>query len=65
MQRARDITADMIDTFKADEVDEVYLIYTKIQNALTAEPVMLQLLPLERSPLCAAAARTGRSPWRG
>ncbi len=39
----------MIDTFKADEVDEVYLIYTKIQNALTAEPVMLQLLPLERS----------------
>ena len=49
LQRARDITADMIDTFKADEVDEVYLIYTKIQNALTAEPVMLQLLPLERS----------------
>ncbi len=30
-------------------MDEVYLIYTKIQNALTAEPVMLQLLPLERS----------------
>ena len=27
LQRARDITADMIDTFKADEVDEVYLIY--------------------------------------
>ena len=49
LQRARDITADMIDTFKADEVDEIYLIYTKIQNALTAEPVMLQLLPLERS----------------
>ena len=49
LQRARDITADMIDTFKADEVDEVYLIYTNIQNALTAEPVMLQLLPLERS----------------
>ena len=49
LQRARDITADMIDTFKADEVDEVYLIYTKIQNALTAEPVMLQLLPLELS----------------
>ena len=41
LQRARDITADMIDTFKADEVDEVYLIYTKIQNALTAEPVMV------------------------
>ena len=50
MQRARDITADMIDTFKADEVDEVYLIYTKIQNALTAEPVMLQLLPLIARP---------------
>ena len=32
LQRARDITADMIDTFKADEGDEVYLSYTKIQN---------------------------------
>ena len=48
LQRARDITADMIDTFKADEVDEVYLIYTKIQNALTSEPVMERLLPLDR-----------------
>ena len=51
MQRARDITADMIDTFKADEVDEVYLIYTKIQNALTSEPVMERLLPLDREHL--------------
>lgn len=49
LQRARDITAEMIDAFEANEVDEVYLIYTKIENALTSEPVMLQLLPLERS----------------
>ena len=72
LQRARDITADMIDTFKADEVDEIYLIYTKIQNALTAEPVMLQLLPLERShfaPLhphwAIPMARLSCSPMRG
>ena len=49
LQRARDITVDAIDDFKSGKLDEVYLIYTKIQNALTAEPVMLQLLPLERS----------------
>ena len=49
LQRARDITVDAIDDFKSGKLDEIYLIYTKIQNALTAEPVMLQLLPLERS----------------
>ena len=49
LQRARDITVDAIEDFKSGKLDEIYLIYTKIQNALTAEPVMLQLLPLERS----------------
>ena len=49
LQRARDITVDAIDDFKSGKLDEIYIVYTKIQNALTAEPVMLQLLPLERS----------------
>lgn len=48
LQRARDITADALDAFKAGELDEIYLIYTKIENALTSEPVMLRLLPLDR-----------------
>ena len=51
LQRARDITVDAIDDFKSGKLDEIYLIYTKIQNALTSEPVMVRLLPLDRAHL--------------
>ena len=51
LQWARDITVDAIDDFKAGNLDEIYLIYTKIQNALTSEPVMVRLLPLDRDHL--------------
>ena len=51
LQRARDITMDAIDDFKSGKLDEIYLIYTKIQNALTSEPVMERLLPLDREHL--------------
>ncbi len=51
LQRARDITTDAIDDFKSGKLDEVYLIYTKIQNALTSVPVMERLLPLDREHL--------------
>ena len=51
LQRARDITVDAIDDFKSGKLDEIYLIYTKIQNALTSEPVMERLLPLDREHL--------------
>ena len=51
LQRARDITVDAIEDFKAGNLDEIYLIYTKIQNALTSEPVLVRLLPLDRAHL--------------
>ena len=51
LQRARDITVDAIDDFESGKLDEIYLIYTKIQNALTSEPVMERLLPLDREHL--------------
>ena len=51
LQRARDITVDAIDDFKSGKLDEIYLIYTKIQNALTSEPVIERLLPLDREHL--------------
>ena len=51
LQRARDITVDAIDDFKSGKLDEISLIYTKIQNALTSEPVMERLLPLDREHL--------------
>ena len=51
LQRARDITVDAIDDFKSGKLDEIYIVYTKIQNALTSEPVMERLLPLDREHL--------------
>lgn len=59
LQRARDITEDTIEAFKDGKLDEVYLIYTKIQNALTSEPVMFQLLPLDREHLAPAPKSLG------
>ena len=58
LQRARDITVDAIDDFKSGKLDEIYLIYTKIQNALTSEPVMVRLLPLDREHLQPAPRRS-------
>ena len=51
LQRARDITVDAIDDFKSGKLDEIYLIYTRIENALTSEPTMVRLLPLDRAHL--------------
>ena len=51
LQRARDITMDAIDDFKTGKLDEIYLIYTRIENALTSEPTMVRLLPLDRAHL--------------
>ena len=51
LQRARDITVDAIDDFKTGKLDEIYLIYTRIENALTSEPTMVRLLPLDRAHL--------------
>ena len=59
LQRARDITVDAIDDFKSGKLDEIYLIYTKIQNALTSEPVMDRLLPLDREHLKTAPKSLG------
>ena len=40
---------DAIDDFKTGKLDEIYLIYTRIENALTSEPTMVRLLPLDRA----------------
>ncbi len=59
LQRARDITVDAIDDFKSGKLDEIYIVYTKIQNALTSEPVMERLLPLDRAHLTPAPKGLG------
>ncbi len=65
LQRARDITVDAIDDFKTGKLDEIYLIYTRIENALTSEPTMVRLLPLDRAHLQPAPKGSGRPEGRG
>lgn len=44
--RARDVAEKILELFKSGEVDEVFLIYTKMVTSITLEPVLMQLLPL-------------------
>ncbi|KNY28509.1 ATP synthase F1 subunit gamma [Pseudobacteroides cellulosolvens] len=44
--RARDVAEKILGLFKSGEVDEVFLIYTKMVTSITLEPVLMQLLPL-------------------
>jgi len=45
--RAREIADIILDLYNKQVVDEVYIIYTKMVTALSLEPKILQLLPLE------------------
>ena len=46
----------MLELFESGELDEVYVIYTKMENAVQAETEIQQLLPLKK------AAFTGKLP---
>lgn len=46
--RARCITETVIDGFNKGELDEVYLVYTKMVTPMKAEPEVVKLLPLSR-----------------
>lgn len=48
MSRARIIEEKIVDYFLAGRLDEVYLIYTRMVNAMKMEPEIQKLLPLER-----------------
>lgn len=48
--RARKIGITMLDLFTRHEVDQVFLIYTRVRNAMEYEPQMIQLLPLVHLP---------------
>ena len=47
LYRARDMADTVIDMFNNGELDEVYLVYTKMITSLTLEPQIFKLLPLE------------------
>ncbi len=43
---AQNIASIVMESFKKEEVDEVYLVYTKFISSLTQEPKIVKLLPL-------------------
>lgn len=48
MYRAREISEILIDLFEKRELDEVYIIYTKMITSMKVEPKIIKILPLER-----------------
>ena len=49
MHRARDIAATLLEQFENGELDEVYIVYTRMENSIQSEVEKVRLLPLERS----------------
>jgi len=45
--RAREIAEIILDLYDRNEVDEVYIVYTQMKSAITLEPKLMKLLPLE------------------
>ena len=49
MHRARDISGSIIHQFLDGELDEVYVVYTRMENSVQADAEVMKLLPLERA----------------
>lgn len=47
MNRARHIAKKLVELFSEEKLDEVYVVYTKMINSMTVEPVMQKILPLK------------------
>ncbi len=45
--RAREIAEIVLNLYNKKEVDEVYIVFTQMMSAITLEPKLLKLLPLE------------------
>lgn len=48
MYRAREISETILQLFQTRQLDDVYLIYTKMVTPIKSEPVCTKILPLER-----------------
>lgn len=47
MNRARHIAKILVDLFEEKKLDDVYVVYTRMVNSMTVEPVTTRLLPLK------------------
>lgn len=49
LNRARNIAETVLEWYQQERLDEVYIIYTRMVNAVQAEAEVLQLLPLKKA----------------
>ena len=49
LNRARNIAETILEWYSQEKLDEVYIIYTRMVNAVQAEAEVLQLLPLKKA----------------
>ena len=49
MHRARDISGVLIDEFRHGRLDEIHIVYTRMESSVQADAETLRLLPLEKS----------------
>lgn len=49
LNRARNIAEEILELYRKEELDEVYIIYTSMINAIQEETQILQLLPLKKA----------------
>lgn len=49
LSRARSIAEIVLEKYEKEELDELYIIYTKMLNSISSEVDMIKLLPLERA----------------
>ena len=47
MNRARHIAEKLLELYLDEQIDEVYVIFTKMVNSMTVEPVSTKILPLK------------------
>ena len=55
MQRAREITAELLERFESGELQKIYVIYTDIKNSLAENVNSARMLPFHRSVFTAPA----------
>lgn len=48
MHRARNISGVILDQFRAGQLDEMYIVYTRMENSVQSQAEVVRLLPLER-----------------
>ncbi len=45
--QSRQLSANLVETFEAEQADAIYLLYSRFENVLTHVPTLVQYLPIE------------------